>query len=135
MGEAVTRLPPIVARLRIWREPNTRSMSASAGNSPAICSSICVSVTAAPMRHSESVHWISFSSGTASTEMSVGNFLKRLRDVEPQFGGAGDEPGLGESAKQLQQAGERSRPEESLAGKLVFDSAKSGGWLLQPLGE
>ena len=33
IGEAVTMLPPIVARLRIWREPNTRSMSPSIGNS------------------------------------------------------------------------------------------------------
>ncbi len=75
MGEAVTRLPPIVARLRICREPNTRSMSPSAGNSSAILSSISVSVTAAPMCHSVPVDLISFNSGTASTEISAGNFV------------------------------------------------------------
>ena len=31
MGEAVTRLPPIVARLRIWREPKTQQHLAQLG--------------------------------------------------------------------------------------------------------
>ena len=75
MGEAVTMLPPIVARLRIWREPNTRSMAPNAENSSASLSSISVSVTVAPMCHSVAVDLISFNSATASVEISVGNFL------------------------------------------------------------
>ncbi len=78
MGEAVTIFPPIVARFRIWREPKTRNIRPSAGNSSAIFSSISVSVTAAPICHSVSVEVIALSSGTASTEINVGNFLNRF---------------------------------------------------------
>ena len=89
IGEAVTRLPPSVARLRICREANTRSILAKEGYSPATASSIFVSVAAAPMRQAASVFTICVSSGTASVEMSSGKVLELLVQLHADLGRAG----------------------------------------------
>lgn len=72
MGEAVTRLPASVARLRICREAKTWSISSKAGCSPASASSTAVSVAAPPMRHSPPTTATARSSATPSVEMSRG---------------------------------------------------------------
>ncbi len=50
MGEAVTRLPASVARLRICRDANTASILPSGLRLSPSFSSMAVSVAAAPMR-------------------------------------------------------------------------------------
>ena len=83
MGEAVTRLPPSVARLRIWRAAKTRSIFASEGYSPASASSMLVSEAAAPMCQASAVAVMRSSSGTASVEISSGNALNFLFSSTP----------------------------------------------------
>ena len=83
IGEAVTRLPPSVARLRICRAAKTRSIFATAGNSPSSASSMQVSVAAAPRCQAASVLAMRVSSGTASVEISRGNALNFLFSSTP----------------------------------------------------
>ena len=72
MGDAVAILPPMVARLRMPREANARSILAREGYSGAIDSSIAVSVAAPPICHAAAVRWIRVSSGIPSVEISRG---------------------------------------------------------------
>jgi hypothetical protein len=64
-----------------------------------------------------------------------GKPLEALGNIEPYFSGAGNEPALGELRQQLQQAAERSWPEEPLPGELIIDPSQSRRGLLQSLGE
>ncbi len=78
MGEAVTRLPPIVARFRICRDPNHHSISRQAGNSGPTASSTSVSRAAAPICHAAGSARSSVNSRTASSEIKVPNRLNRF---------------------------------------------------------
>ena len=83
MGEAVTRLPPRVARLRTCRDAKSRSIFATEGNSSPSASSRHVSVAAAPMCHAASVIVIRVNSGTPSVEIKIGNGLNFLFSSTP----------------------------------------------------
>ena len=83
MGEAVTRLPPSVARLRIWRAAKTRSILAIEGNSAPSASSMLVSGAEAPMSQASGVARMRVSSGTPSVETSRGKVLNFLFSSTP----------------------------------------------------
>ena len=78
MGDAVTRLPARVARLRIWRDAKTHSILSSAGMAPPSACSRSVSVAAPPTHQpvelpSESDRFSTTRSGTTpSVETSEG---------------------------------------------------------------
>ena len=67
-AKPVPRLPPSVATLRIWRDPNTASMSASAGMRPAAAWRSSSIVTPAP------------ASMAAGSDTAVSAALQRRRD-------------------------------------------------------
>ena len=83
MGEAVARLPPRVARLRICRPAKTESIFASEGYSPQRASSTAVRVAAAPILHSEGFEMMRPNSGIPSTEMRAGKRLNFLFNSTP----------------------------------------------------
>ena len=102
MGDAVQRLPPSVARLRICCEPNHQSRFSSAGYSPPSFPSNVVRVTAAPMCPPSGVAY-SPSSRTPSSEMIAGKRLKRLLISRPTsvLPAKKRASGFGELSKQL----------------------------------
>ena len=55
-----------------------------------------------------------------------GKFFETLGDFEAEFGGAGDEAGVGMFAFQSEQFGERSGAEEFFAGELIFGADREG---------
>ncbi len=135
MGEAVTRLPASVARLRICREAKTWSISSKAGCSPASASSTAVSVAAPPMRHSPPTTATARSSATPSVEIEQGVDLRLLVDEHADLGGAAHQLGLGVEHPQAQQLVERGGPEEGLPGGLVGEPLHRLRGLLQELRE
>ena len=83
IGEAVTRLPPSVARLRIWREPNTHNILAHSGKSFSTKSARSVSFSPAPRCQLSFTFLALASSATASIETRIGNFLNPLAISTP----------------------------------------------------
>ena len=76
IGEAVTRFPPSVARLRIWREPKTHNILAHSGKSFSTRSARSVSFSPAPKCQLSFAFLALANSATASIETRIGNFLK-----------------------------------------------------------
>ena len=76
------------------------------------------------MRHSVSVELISFSSGMASREISVGNFWKLFRDLEPELGRAGDQTRFRMFRHEREQFFERSRAQKIFAAEIVARRAR-----------
>ncbi len=71
MGDAVTRLPARLARLRTCREANASSIFFSSGSSAPIASSSSVSVAAPPTTKASSVRVTRRSSVTPSVETNI----------------------------------------------------------------
>ncbi len=120
MGEAVTMFPPIVARLRICREPKTRSMSFSTGNSSPSLFSIVVSVAAPPIRHSSFVLSTLSNSGIASTEISVENFSKRFVMSKPSSVAPAMSRAVGCASMSRNSSGNEAGPEKLLRVRFVL---------------
>ncbi len=121
MGEAVTRLPASVARLRICREAKTLSIFTRPGRSSPRASSRAVRVAPPPTVQCVAERSTRCSSGTLCVLTSMGNSLKLLVDLDAHLGGPGHEHGVGRRGLERAERVERGGRHEALVRARIIE--------------